>query len=64
MKSMNGWFVASIVVAAIAFWVGPGSWLVYSGGNGIPSADSVAFSVWLGWIWFATAIIPYLTVTI
>jgi hypothetical protein len=58
VKSIDAWFIASIAIAAIAFWIGPGRLLSYNidGGNGIPSADSVAYSIWLGWAWILTLI--------
>lgn len=57
MRLQSWWISASIVVAAVAFFLGPLRWIIADtrfGGGTVPNADAVALSVWLGWLWVGT----------
>jgi len=53
MTRPSGWIIGSIVAAAVAFWCGPLRFIVYAGPNDVPDGQSIAFSIWFGWIWIA-----------
>jgi hypothetical protein len=50
----SGWIICSIIAAAVACWWGPLRFIIYAGPNDVPTGNSIALSVWLGWIWIAT----------
>ena len=50
----GGWIVCSIIAATVAFWWGPLRFIIYAGPNDVPTGQSIALSVWLGWFWIAT----------
>ena len=50
----GGWIVCSIIAATVALWWGPLRFIIYAGPNDVPTGQSIALSVWLGWFWIAT----------
>ena len=55
MRRLSGWLIlASVAIAAVAFWWGPLRWFIYAGPNDVPNDWEMARSVWLGWLWMAS----------
>ena len=42
---------ASAVIAAVGFWVGPGRWLAYGGGNSLPDPETLRLCTYLAVAW-------------
>ena len=53
MRRTSGWIIGAVAVAAVAFYWGPVRWFVYDSGNDVPNSETVAVSIWLGWLWIA-----------
>jgi hypothetical protein len=56
MTRPRGWIIGSILVAAVDFWWGPLRFIIYAGPNDVPTSQSLALSIWLGWFWIATGL--------
>ena len=56
MKRPSSWLVITLVVAMLAFWLGPLRFLVFARGNDVPDSGAVALSIWLAWIWIGVLI--------
>jgi hypothetical protein len=54
MKRPSSWLVITLVVAMLAFWLGPLRFLAR--GNDVPDSGAVALSIWLAWIWIGVLI--------
>jgi hypothetical protein len=58
------WVAASVslIIAAVGFWVGPGRWLAFASGNGVPNAETLRYCTYfaLAWIaWFVLCAFRY-----
>src|SRR5437588_343398 len=51
MKRPSSWLVISLVVAILAFWLGPLRFFVFASGNDVPDSGAIALPICIAWIW-------------
>jgi hypothetical protein len=58
----RAWLCAAILVAALGFWIGPGRFIFYATGNGMPNDASIISTNWVAGLWliiFTFALLLY-----